>query len=102
VQAADRDNPNVFDAHLCWSAGRVLCFVLLDHSGGRYGGGLTILEFFAEPCGAHMRLMRQCLDCQATLLGTLRTFQPTSCLTSMQSKRPTCQSIATVGLPTIR
>jgi hypothetical protein len=23
-----------------------------DQSGGRYGGGLTILEFFAEPCGA--------------------------------------------------
>jgi hypothetical protein len=32
------------------------------------GGCLTILEFFAEPCGAHMRLMRQCLDYQATLL----------------------------------
>jgi len=40
----------------------------LDQSGGRYGGGLTILEFFAEPCGTHMRLMRQCLDCQAMLL----------------------------------
>jgi hypothetical protein len=63
---------------------------------------LTIPEFFAEPCGAHMRLMRQCLDCQATLLGTLRMFQPTSCLTSMQSRRPTCQSMATVGLPAIR
>jgi hypothetical protein len=37
-----------------------------DQSGGRYGGGLTIPEFFAEPCGAHMRLMRQWLDCQAT------------------------------------
>jgi hypothetical protein len=73
----------------------------LDQSGGPRQV-LTILEFFAEPCGAHMRLMRQCLDCQATLLGTLRMFQPTSCLTSMQSKRPTCQSMATVGLPTIR
>jgi hypothetical protein len=40
----------------------------LDQSGSRYGGGLTILEFFAEPCGAHMRLMRQCLDYQTTLL----------------------------------
>jgi hypothetical protein len=48
--------------------------------------GLTILEFFAEPCGAHMRLMRQCLDYQATLLGTLRMFQPTSCLTSMHGR----------------
>jgi hypothetical protein len=30
VQSADRDNPNVFDAHLCGSAGRVLCFVPSD------------------------------------------------------------------------
>jgi hypothetical protein len=76
VQATDRGHPDVFDAHLCWSTGRVLCFAPpdtggrspLDQSGGRYGGGcLTILEFFAGPCGAHMRLMRQCLDCQATL-----------------------------------
>ena len=33
VQAADRDNPNVFDAHLGWSAGRVQCFVP-PHTGG--------------------------------------------------------------------
>jgi len=30
VQSADRDNPNVFDAHLCGSAGRVLRFVRPD------------------------------------------------------------------------
>ena len=74
----------------------------LDQSGGRYGGALTILEFFAEPCGAHMRLMRQCLDFRPRSWRTLRMFQPTSCLTSMHSRRPTCQSMATVGLPTIR
>jgi hypothetical protein len=51
----------------------------LDQSGGRYGGGLTILEFFAEPCGAHMRLMRQCLDFRPRSWRTLRMFQPTSC-----------------------
>jgi hypothetical protein len=26
VQATDRGHPDVFDAHLCWSTGRVLCF----------------------------------------------------------------------------
>jgi hypothetical protein len=30
---ADRDNPNVFDAHLCWSAGRAPCFVRPDTGG---------------------------------------------------------------------
>jgi hypothetical protein len=64
----------------------------LDESGRRYGGCLTIPEFFAEPCGAHMRLMRQCLDCRATLWRILRMFQPTSCSTSMHGNRPTCQA----------
>jgi hypothetical protein len=30
---ADRDNPNVFDAHLCWSASRVPCFGRPDTGG---------------------------------------------------------------------
>src|SRR3984893_16228500 len=33
VQAADRDNPDMFDAHLCWSASRALCFVPPDTGG---------------------------------------------------------------------
>jgi hypothetical protein len=33
VQATDRGNPDVFDAHLCWSTGRVLCFVPPDTGG---------------------------------------------------------------------